>query len=66
MEHKKLSIRRRRINEHATRLETRISSLMGKVTHLSRVYWIVTCHSLFREGTMNAARNEFHEVLVKL
>lgn len=50
----------------AARLATRIRSLMGKVTHLCRVYWIVACHSLFREGTTNAAGKELHKVLVNL
>ena len=38
------------------RLATRISSLMGKVTHLCRVYQIVACHSLFREGNYERGR----------
>ena len=47
------------------RLATRIRSLMGKAAHLCRVK-DVACHSLFREGTANAAGKELHEVLVNL
>ena len=43
----------------------RIRSLMGKAAHLCRVK-DVACHSLFREGTANAAGKELHEVLVNL
>jgi hypothetical protein len=41
---------------------TRLRSLMGKATHLCRVYQIVACHSLFREtkGTTNAAGKELY------
>ena len=47
------------------RLVTRIRSLMGKAAHLCRVK-DVACHSLFREGTANAAGKELHEVLINL
>ena len=43
----------------------RIRSLMGKAAHLCKVK-DVACHSLFREGTANAAGKELHEVLVNL
>ena len=47
------------------RLATRMRSLMGKAAHLCRVK-DVACHSLFREGTANAAGKELHEVLINL
>ena len=47
------------------RLVTRIRSLMGKAAHLCRVK-DVACHSLFREGTANAAGKELHDVLINL
>ena len=53
------------VDELMTRLVTRIRSLMGKAAHLCRVK-DVACHSLFREGTANAAGKELHEVLVNL
>ena len=49
-----------------TRLVSRISSLMGKVTHLCRVYQIVAVTPCSGKGTMNAAGKELHEVLVDL
>ena len=48
------------------RLATRISSLMGKVTHLCRVYQIVAVTPCSGKGTTNAAGKELHEVLVNL
>jgi hypothetical protein len=41
---------------------TRLSSLVGKATHLCIVYQIVACHSLFWEtkGTANAAGKELY------
>jgi hypothetical protein len=39
-----------------------VSSLMGKVTHLYRMYQTVACHSLFQEtkGTANAVGKELY------
>ena len=48
------------------RLVTRIRSLMGKAAHLCREYKDVACHSVFREGTANAAGKELREVLINL
>ena len=42
-----------------------VESLMDKVT-TSAECMNVTCYSLFREGTANAAGKELHEVLVNL
>jgi hypothetical protein len=53
------------VDEVMTWLVTRIRSPMGKAAHLCRVK-DVACHSLFREGTTNAAGKELHEVLVNL
>ena len=47
-------------------LATRIRSLMGKVTHLCRVYQIVVVTPCSGKGTANAAGKELHEVLVNL
>ena len=41
---------------NASQLVSRISSLMGKVTHLYRVYQIVACISLFWEGNYERGR----------
>ena len=51
---------------NASRLVSRISSLMGKVTHLCRVYQIVAVTPCSGKGTTNAAGKELHEVLVNL
>ena len=48
------------------RLAKRMSSLMGKVTHLCRVYQIVAVTPCSGKGTANAAGKELHEVLVNL
>ena len=51
---------------NASRLVSMISSLMGKVTHLCRVYQIVAITPCSGKGTTNAAGKEFREVLVNL
>ena len=48
------------------RLASRISSLMGKVMHLCRVYQIVAVTPCSGKGTTNATGKELHEVLVSL
>jgi hypothetical protein len=49
-----------------TWLVSRISSLMGKVTHFCRGYQIVAVTPCSGKGTTNAAGKELHEVLVNL
>jgi hypothetical protein len=44
----------------------RRGSLVGKVTHLCRVYQIVAITPCFGKGTANAAGKELHEVLVNM
>ena len=51
---------------NASRLVSRISSLMGKVTHLCRVYQIVAVTPCSGKGTTNAAGKELREVLFNL
>ena len=48
------------------RLAKRMRSLMGKVTHLCRVYQIVAVTPCSGKGTTNVAGKELHEVLVNL
>jgi hypothetical protein len=54
------------VDEQATRLATRLSFLMVKVTHLYRGYQIVAVTPCSGKGTANAAGKELHEVLVNL
>ena len=48
------------------RMAKRVRSLVGKVTHLCRVYQIVAVTPCSGKGTANAAGKELHEVLVNL
>ena len=48
------------------RMAKGVESLMGKVTHLCRVYQIVAVTPCSGKGTANAAGKELHEVLVNL